>query len=67
MECCDSDLSFDEITKAVKSLANNKTPGPDGLPIEFYKVSGQTLDNWFFKAISSRLKMENFPQVKDKV
>ena len=68
-EYCDSDLSFDEVTKAVKSLANNKTPGPDGLPTEFYKVFwsyiGQ-LDYLFFKAISSDLKMENFPPVKER-
>ena len=33
-----SDLSIDEITAAVKSMNNNKSPGPDGIPTEFYKL-----------------------------
>ena len=31
-------LSAKEIAQAVRKLANNKTPGPDGIPIDFYKV-----------------------------
>ena len=30
-------ISLDELHKAVKDLASNKTPGLDGLPGEFYK------------------------------
>lgn len=30
------ELSLDELTKAVNSMPNNKTPGSDGLPKEFY-------------------------------
>ena len=33
-----SDLSIDEITAAVKSMNNNKSPGPDGIPSECYKL-----------------------------
>jgi len=29
---------MDEIQKAVRSMQCNKAPGPDGLPIEFYKA-----------------------------
>ena len=35
---CDDELTLEEIHKAVKSLALNKTPGIDGLPVEFYIV-----------------------------
>ena len=35
---CDDELTLEEIHKAVKSLALNKTPGIDGLPVEFYRV-----------------------------
>ena len=27
-----------EIKNVVISMANNKTPGPDGIPVEFYKI-----------------------------
>ena len=36
---CESKISLDELHKAVKDLASNKTPGSDGLPGEFYKFS----------------------------
>ena len=36
-EQCEGPLTTDEITKAVKKMQNNKTPGPDGIPKEFYK------------------------------
>ena len=31
-------LQKEEIKKAIKEMPNNKTPGPDGIPIEFYKI-----------------------------
>ena len=31
-------LTEQEIYQAVKDLNNGKTPGPDGIPIEFYKI-----------------------------
>ena len=33
----DDDITVDEIADAVKNLSNNKSPGSDGFPIEFYK------------------------------
>jgi hypothetical protein len=34
----DHPITLEEIAKAVKDLPNNKTPGSDGLPVEFYKM-----------------------------
>ena len=34
---CEKAITLSEIETAIKSLPLNKTPGPDGLPIEFYK------------------------------
>ena len=31
-------ISINEIRTAIKSLPNGKSPGPDGLPVEFYKT-----------------------------
>ena len=35
---CESELTLVEVKKAIKELAINKTPGPDGLPNELYKI-----------------------------
>ena len=34
-EACDKSVSLDELTKAVKGLASNKSPGLGGHPCEF--------------------------------
>ena len=34
-----NDLAESEIWNAIKYMCNNKSPGSDGLPIEFYKKS----------------------------
>lgn len=33
----DKPLQLQEIADAIKNMQNNKTPGPDGYPVEFYK------------------------------
>ena len=34
---CDREIRKEEMCKAVQDLPNNKSPGPDGIPIELYK------------------------------
>ena len=34
---CDADITIEECGKALQKLSNNKSPGCDGLPTEFYK------------------------------
>ena len=36
-ETCDTELSLHECTNALRKLANNKSPGIDGLTTDFYK------------------------------
>ena len=35
-EICEGYLTLDEILFALKGMDNNKSPGPDGIPKEFY-------------------------------
>ena len=42
---CDNELTLEEIHKAIKSLVRNKTPGIDGLPVEFYRVFWEDIKN----------------------
>lgn len=38
IDVMDKELTEEELLKVIKSLPNNKTPGEDGLPAEFYKL-----------------------------
>lgn len=38
MNDMDSPLTTQELTKALKKMQNNKAPGPDGFPVEFFKA-----------------------------
>ena len=42
---CEGAISPEECTSALDSFQNNKTPGNDGIPIEFYENSGLLLVN----------------------
>ena len=54
---CDGILSINEIKNSVDALANNKAPGPDGLPAEFYKFFwddiGHLVAETFFDAFDN--------------
>jgi hypothetical protein len=36
-KCCDKPILEIEILNSIKNMANGRTPGPDGLPADFYK------------------------------
>ena len=40
-ESCEGTLKLQECLEAFKLMDNNKSPGLDGLPAEFYKVLGR--------------------------
>ena len=40
---CDQEITVGEIEKAIKFFENNKSPGDDGLPVEFYKTFNEIL------------------------
>lgn len=37
MQSLDRPLSHEKVSKAFSALQTNKSPGPDGFPVEFYK------------------------------
>ena len=41
IEQTEQDITLDEIAFALKRLPNNKSPGSDGLPTEFYNFFGK--------------------------
>lgn len=39
----DNDLTTEEISQSIQNINSGKAPGPDGLPIEFYKTFKEKL------------------------
>ena len=46
---CESEITKEECGKALQMLSNNKTPGCDGLPTEFYNFFWGILKFFFFE------------------
>ena len=47
----DKDISLDEISKIIKILKLNKSPGEDGIISEFYQLYWQDIKNEFFEVL----------------
>ena len=48
----EGDLKLEELAKALKNMKNNKTPGIDGFPAEFFKVFWKALGIWILRALN---------------
>ena len=49
---CDEEITEDELTKAVTTSKGGSSPGPDGLPVEFYRCFWDDLKGLFLESIS---------------
>ena len=48
-EACDGKITVEECAAAISSMGNNKTPGSDGLPKEFYsKFFSSVCTAWIY-------------------
>jgi exonuclease III len=47
----DALITREELEKAVRKLQRNKTPGPDGIPAEFYQAFWPTIQDLYFEFI----------------
>lgn len=57
----DADISETEVLQAMNSLQNNKTPGPDGFPIEYYKTFSKKLLTPIVNMIKEALENKKLP------
>ena len=48
----EGELKLEELTKTLKNMQNNKTPGIDGFPAEFFKVFWTKLGKWVLRALN---------------
>lgn len=49
---CENFPTLQECAEAVNGMKNNKSPGIDGLPVEFYKMFWKNIRNFLYEAIS---------------
>ena len=54
----DEDISLDEISRVIRILKPNKSPGEDGIISEFYQLYWQDIKNEFFEVVEQIFKFE---------
>ena len=60
----DTVITKEELEKAIGKLQKNKTPGPDGIPAEFYQIHWFTIDDLYLDFINA-VKRTAFPKQKN--
>ncbi len=50
---CEEPFNIEDLFNIVKRMPNNKSPGPDGLPLKFEKSFGTPLSFFFMKPLLS--------------
>jgi hypothetical protein len=58
-ESCEGMISEEECVKAIKSMQNGKSPGTDGLPVEFYKIFWKNIKKLVMNSFSYSYEIEN--------
>uniref|UniRef100_A0A669EM94 Reverse transcriptase domain-containing protein n=1 Tax=Oreochromis niloticus TaxID=8128 RepID=A0A669EM94_ORENI len=61
-ELLDADISETEVLRALKCLQNNKTPGPDGFPVDYYKAFSNELLTPLTNMIKEALENKKLPE-----
>uniref|UniRef100_A0A3P9NCC4 Reverse transcriptase domain-containing protein n=1 Tax=Poecilia reticulata TaxID=8081 RepID=A0A3P9NCC4_POERE len=62
-ENLDQEITIDEMTKAMQSMQNNKAPGLDGLPKEFYSTFWEILKGPLLQVYKEAFKEGKLPSV----
>ena len=51
-QACEGLITELECTKALKGMQNNKSPGSDGITVEFYKIFWNTIKQHYIRSIN---------------
>ena len=55
-QSCEGEISLEELESVLNSFQNNKSPGNDGLPIEFYKTCWNLINESFMECVKESFK-----------
>ena len=55
-QSCEGEISFEELESVLNSFQNNKSPGNDGLPIEFYKTCWNLINEFLMECVQESFK-----------
>lgn len=58
----DKAITVEEIQKTLKSMQPGKTPGPDGIPVEFYKHYPDILLTRLHEMLTNAAEMQSLPE-----
>ena len=53
-------ITYEELTKAAKNMKNNKSPGSDGFPAEFFKFFWKDLGHFILRSINESYDVGEF-------
>ena len=57
----EQDITLDELSAALKNMKNNKSPGSDGFPADFFKVFWSKLKFFVYRSIKTSIKTGSLP------
>ena len=60
-QMCETPFQQSDFTNAIRSMKNGKTPGIDGLSVEFYKVCWPEISTIFINFVESSYQQEELP------
>lgn len=49
---CEGSITEEEVKSSIKMMANNKTPGSDGFPVEFYKMFWPEIGHFLIRSLN---------------
>lgn len=52
----DEELTIEEVADALKKMKNNKSPGPDGFTVEFFKFFWSNLRHFMFRSFKAGIR-----------
>ena len=55
-QTCEGEISIEELESVLNSFQNNKSPGNDGLPMEFYKTCQNLISESFMECVHESFK-----------
>ena len=62
----ENQITMTDLEEAIKGMSNNKTPGEDGIPVDFYKVFWNQIKGIFYPMVLENFERQNLHQTARK-